>query len=358
MSTVNIDISDDKPAEPKGQWQAALAHEPDGGERLDKWLAGWTDLSRARIRTLIDTAQVRADGDIIDSPSAKVRPGTEYAVFVPPPVDDNPTPENIPLDILFEDDQLIVVNKPSGMTVHPAPGSRTGTLVHALLYHCKDTLSGIGGVMRPGIVHRIDKDTSGVMVVAKTDRAHRYLSKQFAKHTIERVYVCFARGGPKPREGSIESRLARSQHDRKKIAVVRGTVGDIEASEHGRHAITHYKLMQGYGQQPHAALGTPQVSRIECRLETGRTHQIRVHLAHLGCPLLGDPLYGKQRAFLTTKNPNELAVRDALASFKRQALHAARLGFIHPISKEEMVFESDLPPDMAALEVTLKGLNA
>lgn len=340
-----------------GSWQAQMAHEPDGGERLDKWLAGWTDLSRSRIRTLIDTGQVRGDGDICPNPSAKVIPGTEYAVFVPPPVDDTPTPEDIPIEILFEDDQLIVVNKPSGMTVHPAPGSRTGTLVHALLHHCADSLSGIGGVLRPGIVHRIDKDTSGVLVVAKTDRAHRYLSKQFAKHTIERLYICFTRGAPKPRSGTIESRLARSQHDRKKIAVVRGTVGNMDISEHGRHAITHYEFTKGYGQQPNAAIGSPQVSRVECRLETGRTHQIRVHLAHVGCPLLGDPLYGKQRAFLTTKNPGELAVREGLSTFKRQALHAAKLGFIHPISKELMTFESPLPPDMAELERLFQGLN-
>lgn len=327
------------------------------GERLDKWIASWTDLSRGRILGLIAAGDVRAEGEVIKKPSLRVQPGIEYAVFVPPPVDDTPRPENIPLDILYEDDWLIVVNKPSGMTVHPAPGSRSGTLVHALLYHCKDTLSGIGGVMRPGIVHRIDKDTSGVMVVAKNDRAHRYLSKQFAKHTIERVYVCFARSAPKLRSGTIESRLARSQHDRKKIAVVRGTVGDIYASEHGRHAITHYKTIKGYGQQPHAALGMPQVSRIECRLETGRTHQIRVHLAHIGCPLLGDPVYGKQRAFLTTKNPNELAVREALSGFKRQALHAARLGFIHPFTKEDMLFNSGLPEDMQALERTFAGLD-
>ena len=340
-----------------GRWITQAAHEPDGGERLDKWIAGWTDLSRSRIRTLIETGQVRSECNIVISPSTKVQPGNEYALFLPPPVDDTPKAEDIPLDILFEDDQVIVVNKPSGMTVHPAPGSRSGTLVHALLHHCTDSLSGIGGVLRPGIVHRIDKDTSGVMVVAKTDRAHRYLSKQFAKHSIERLYICFVRGGPKPRQGTIESRLARSQHDRKKIAVVRGTVGNMEASEHGRHAITHYKTTQGYGQQLHTAIGTPQISRVECRLETGRTHQIRVHMAHIGCALLGDPLYGKQRAFLTTKDPAELAVREALSRFKRQALHAARLGFIHPISKEELVFDSPLPQDMAELEQKFQELR-
>ncbi len=339
-----------------GTWHTQTAIADDAGIRVDKWLAGWTELSRARLRVLIESGQVRADGDIISSVTAKTREGAEYAVFVPPPVDDTPMPENIPLDIVFEDDQLIIVNKPAGMTVHPAPGSRSATLVNALLHHCKDSLSGIGGVMRPGIVHRIDKDTSGLLVVAKTDIAHRYLSKQFAKHTVERVYICLARSAPKPRQGRIESRIARSEADRKKQAVVRGTFGDMEAKEHGRHAVTNYKFIKGYGQQPGAALGTPQISRIECRLETGRTHQIRVHLAHIGCPLLGDPLYGKQRAFLTTKNPGELAVRDAMANFKRQALHAASLGFKHPITKEMMSFEMPLPEDMAGLVAALEGL--
>ena len=333
------------------------ALETDAGQRLDKWLASWTGLSRSRTRALIEGESVRADGDLVTNPSSKVKPGLEYGVFVPPPVDDTPVPENIPLDILYEDGHLIVVNKPAGMTVHPAPGSRSGTLVHALLYHAKDSLSGIGGVLRPGIVHRIDKDTSGILVVAKSDTAHQRLSKQFAKHTVERVYVCFTRGAPKPREGQIISRLARSPNDRKKQAVVRGTVNDIEASEHGRHAITNYKFIKGYGQSPNAAVGSPQVSRVECRLETGRTHQIRVHMGHIGCTLLGDPLYGKQRAFMTATNPGEIAVRDALSTFKRQALHAAVLGFIHPVTKEAMRFECPLPPEMVALETALEQLN-
>lgn len=328
----------------------------DAGQRLDKWLSGWTQLSRSRVRALIEGESVRADGDLVTNPSAKVKNGLEYAVFIPPPVDDTPAAEDIPLDILFEDEHLIVVNKPSGMTVHPAPGSRAGTLVNALLHHAKDSLSGIGGVMRPGIVHRIDKDTSGIIVVAKSDTAHQRLSKQFAKHSVERVYICFTRSAPKPREGRIESRLARSPHDRKKQAVVKGTMGNMEASEHGRHAVTNYKFIKGYGVQPGAAVGTPQVSYIECRLETGRTHQIRVHLAHAGCPLLGDPLYGKQRAFLTTKNPGELAVKEALSKFKRQALHAAVLGFIHPITKEVLRFEAPLPEDMASLKEVLSQL--
>lgn len=329
----------------------------DAGQRLDKWLASWADLSRSRTRALIESEAVRGNGDLLTNPSAKVKEGVEYAIFVPPPVDDTPVPEDIPLDILFEDDHLIVVNKPAGMTVHPAPGSRSGTLVHALLFHARDSLSGIGGVLRPGIVHRIDKDTSGILVVAKSDTAHQRLSKQFAKHTVERVYSCFVRSAPKPREGRIESRLARSPHDRKKQAVVRGTYGDMEASEHGRHAVTNYKFIKGFGQAPNAAVGTPQVSHVECRLETGRTHQIRVHMGHIGCPLLGDPLYGKQRAFKTATNPGEIAVRDALAAFKRQALHATVLGFTHPISKERLRFECPLPADMLALQAALEQLE-
>jgi len=339
-------------------WFTKGATPEDRGIRLDKWLAQHTGLSRARIKSLIETEQVRANGELIINPSAKIREGVEYAVHIPPPVDDTPQPENIPLDIRYEDDHLIVVHKPQGMTVHPAPGSRSATLVNALLYHCKDSLSGIGGVLRPGIVHRIDKDTSGILVVAKSDRAHRHLSKQFANHSIHRLYTCFARGAPKPRSGCIESRMARSPNDRKKMAVVRGTLGNINASEHGRHAITNYTFVKGYGQRPNSAVGTPLISQIECRLETGRTHQIRVHMGALGCPLLGDPLYGKQRAFKTAKSPAEMALKDALSKLKRQALHAAELGFIHPISKEELLFKSDLPEDMATLKTALDNLGA
>lgn len=326
------------------------------GTRLDKWLASWADLSRSRIRTLLENQSVRCNGDLTTNPASKVIVGAEYAIFVPPPIDDSPLPEDIPLDILYEDSDLIVVNKPSGMTVHPAPGSRSGTLVNALLFHAKDSLSGIGGVLRPGIVHRIDKDTSGVLVVAKNDRAHQRLSKQFAKHSVKRTYTCFARGYPKPKSGRIESRLARSPHDRKKQSIVRGTFGNIEASEHGRHAVTNYKFIKGFGQKPNAAIGTPWVSEIECQLETGRTHQIRVHMAHIACPLLGDPLYGKQRAFKTAKNPHEVTIREALSKFKRQALHARSLGFIHPTTKEELFFETPLPPDMAKLADVLNLL--
>jgi len=342
--------------EQNGKWETRVAEESDDGERLDKWLSGWTELSRSRIRDLVETGNVRANGDIVGKVTMKVRPEIEYAVRVPPPVDDTPQPENIPLDILFEDDYLIVLNKPSGMTVHPAPGSRSATLVNALLFHCAESLSGIGGVMRPGIVHRLDKDTSGVMVVAKTDKAHQGLSKQFAKHSIDRIYMCLVRGAPKPRSGRIASRLARSPNDRKKQSVVKGTLDDIEASDVGRHAVTHYRYVKGYGRAQHASIGTPKISQLECQLETGRTHQIRVHLSHIGCPLLGDPLYGKQRAYATSNQAAEEAVRVAVADFKRQALHARHLGFIHPITKEHHSFDAPVPPDMQHLLDVLEDL--
>lgn len=342
--------------EQTGTWETRTAETADAGQRLDKWLSTWTNLSRSRIRGLVETGNVRAGGDIVGKVTSKVRPEIEYAVRVPPPVDDTPLPENIPLDILFEDDHLIVLNKSSGMTVHPAPGSRNATLVNALLYHCADTLSGIGGVMRPGIVHRLDKDTSGVMVAAKTDRAHQGLSKQFAKHSIDRIYTCLVRGAPKPRSGRIASRLARSPKDRKKQAVVRGTVNDMESSDVGRHAVTHYRFIKGYGRAQHASIGTPKISQLDCQLETGRTHQIRVHLAHVGCPLLGDPLYGKQRAYATSNQAAEEAVRVAVASFKRQALHARHLGFIHPVTKEHLSFDAPIPPDMQHLLDVLADL--
>ena len=337
-------------------WQTRLAEPQDAGERLDRWLSGWTELSRARIRTLIEAGEVRADGDIARKVTAKVRDGVEYAVHVPPPVDDTPKAEDIPLAVLFEDEHLIVIDKAAGMTVHPAPGSRSGTLVNALLHYCADSLSGIGGVMRPGIVHRLDKDTSGVMVVAKHDKAHRGLAKQFADHSMERAYQCLVRGRPNPREGQVVSRLARSPHDRKKMAVVRGTVNNLDHTDHGRHAVTHYKSLRGFGQRRGASVGSPLVAELECRLETGRTHQIRVHMAHLNCPLLGDPLYGNHRQFLSDSSEVEERVRDAVATFKRQALHARLLGFVHPVTKEEMRFETQPPEDYRTLVAALERL--
>lgn len=343
------------------------AHFEDTALRLDRWLANWSGLSRVRVKALLDAGKVSVEGEVVRKAKAKIIEEADYCIEVPPAVSDTPTPEDIPLDIIYEDEALLVVNKPAGMTVHPAVGNRTGTLVNALLYHCQkdgvSTLSGIGGVLRPGIVHRIDKDTSGLLVVAKTDRAHQGLSKQFQKHTVERTYISFVRAGPKPREGRVETRLARSKGDRKKMAVVRERTneelrryGELPESEHGKHAITNYKLLKGYGQQPNAAVGTPMASKVQCNLETGRTHQIRVHMGHIGCPLLGDPLYGKQRAFKGMKADPDARAKSTLREFKRQALHAKTLGFIHPVSKAPVQFNSELPEDMQRLESFLERL--
>lgn len=306
------------------------------GERLDKVLAGLADgLSRARLQALLAAGAVTREGAVLTDPSARAQAGT-YEVAVPPPAPADPEPQDIPLTVLFEDAHLIVVDKPAGMAVHPAPGTPDGTLVNALLHHCGDSLSGVGGVARPGIVHRIDKDTSGVLVCAKSDAAHQGLSALFAAHDIERAYVALTRGAPYPPRGTIETRLGRSTHDRKKMAVLRTG---------GREAITHYdtKAIFGPAERPLAA-------RVACRLETGRTHQIRVHLASKGAPCLGDPVYGSGLP--------AAPVREAMAraGLFRQALHAAVLGFVHPVTGETVRFESPLPPDMAALEALLTKL--
>ncbi|PHR91332.1 MAG: RNA pseudouridine synthase [Robiginitomaculum sp.] len=340
-----------------------LAGEDDAGKRLDKYLVEWSELSRSRLKALILSGNVAEDGVPVIKPTAKVKAEAEYIITIPAPIAAEPEPEDIALDILFEDDHLIVVNKPSGMTVHPAVGNWTGTLVNALLFHCRDSLSGIGGVTRPGIVHRIDKDTSGILVVAKDDKTHQGLSAQFADHSAERTYICFTRGAPLPREGRIETRIARHPNDRKKMAVVKEVpayiierFGPQEESTKGKHAITNYKFLLGYGQQKGGSIGSPLVSKVECRLETGRTHQIRVHLAHINCTLLGDQTYGKTGAFKTANSVSELKLKSALETFKRQALHARSLGFVHPITQEALQFESPMPADMLALEAALSKL--
>jgi 23S rRNA pseudouridine1911/1915/1917 synthase len=302
--------------------------------RIDKALAGLLpELSRARVQALIAEGRVTRDRAPLTDPAARAAAG-DYRLEIPPPVAAEPRPEAIPLRVLFEDAHLIVVDKPAGMAAHPAPGSESGTLVNALLSHCGDSLSGIGGVARPGIVHRIDKDTSGIIVAAKTDAAHQGLSALFAAHDIERVYVALTRGAPRARSGVVEAAIARSTHDRKKMALVRAG---------GRHAVTHYAVERLFG-----PADKPLAARLACRLETGRTHQIRVHLASLGCPCLGDPTYGS--------GPPAEKVRAAIAAagLTRQALHAAVLGFRHPITGEALRFESPLPPDMAALQAGLE----
>ncbi|WP_397415625.1 RluA family pseudouridine synthase [Phenylobacterium sp.] len=306
------------------------------GERLDKALAGrLTDVSRARLQALIAEGRLRRDGVVITDGAARAVPG-DYVLDVPPPAPASPEAESIPLAVLFEDAHLIVIDKPAGLTMHPAPGSETGTLVNALLAHCGASLSGIGGVARPGIVHRIDKETSGVVVAAKSDAAHQGLSALFAAHDIERAYVAFTRGAPDPRRGTIEAAIARSTHDRKKMAVARSG---------GRAALTHYRVERIFGPEER-----PLAARVVCRLETGRTHQIRVHLASKGAPCLGDPVYGAGQP--------AAPVRAAMAEagLARQALHAAVLGFVHPVTGETLRFESPLPADMAELEARLAAL--
>ena len=326
----------------------AVATDDDAGERLDRWMAAaWPDLSRSRCKALVEEGRLSFDGAPLTDPSTKVRAGGVYGLTIPAPVPATPQPEDIPLDVLFEDDHLIVLNKPSGLAVHPAIGHWSGTLVHALLHHCAGGLSGIGGVERPGIVHRLDKDTSGVLVAAKTDAAHQGLSTLFAAHDIERLYLAACRSAPRPRAGTIETRLARSVHDRKKMAVIE----NLE-SEKGRRAVTHYQTRTTYGQEPGAPVGTPAAGLIECRLETGRTHQIRAHLAHIGCPVLGDPVYGKQRAWKRIAT----AQGEELKAFRRQALHAAVLGFVHPVTGEALRFETEPPKDMQRLIKFLERL--
>jgi 23S rRNA pseudouridine1911/1915/1917 synthase len=294
------------------------------GWRLDRALAAsLPDLSRERIKALISAGQVSGPaGSLVRDPSAKALAGG-YEICVPAPAAAHNEPQDIALDVVYEDKYLIVVDKPAGMVVHPAAGNFDGTLVNALLHHCAGRLSGIGGVARPGIVHRIDKDTSGLIVAAKTDIAHEGLSAQFARHSIDRRYQAVVAGVPNPPAGSVDAPLARSSANRQKMAIV--------AEGRGKRAVTHYRLLRAFGD---AAL-------VECRLETGRTHQVRVHMASIGHSLLGDPVYGRNRP----------AHRELLKrlDFKRQALHAAELGFVHPVSKENLSFKSAVPSDMQEL---------
>ncbi len=340
-----------------------LAGVDDAGKRLDKFLTEWSDFSRSRLKNLILSGNVRGDNVPVTNPAAKVKAECEYSIHEPAPIPATPESENIPLDVVFEDEHLIVINKPVGMTVHPAVGNWSGTLVNALLHHCGASLSGIGGVLRPGIVHRIDKDTSGILVVAKHDKAHQGLSQQFADHSLERTYISFTRSAPTPRAGRIETRIGRHPGDRKKMAVLKDPddytimrMAENGQSLPGKIAVTNYKFIQGYGQQKGGSIGSPLVSKVECKLETGRTHQIRVHMAHILCPLLGDRTYGKSGAYKTATSASEIKLRTALSGFKRQALHAKSLGFIHPISDEFLQFDSPLPEDMARLEKILSEL--
>ncbi len=296
-----------------------------GGARLDKALAEASGLSRERVKALLGEGRITLDGQPAPGASAKAVAGAHFAIAVPPAAEAQAAPQAIPLTVVYEDDDLIVIDKPAGLVVHPAAGNPDGTLVNALLHHCGESLSGIGGVARPGIVHRIDKDTSGLLVVAKNDAAHEGLARQFADHSIERAYLAVVNGHPVPPAGTIDARIGRSDANRKKMAVLPAE------TQRGKHAITHYKTLKLMN----------NCALVECRLETGRTHQVRVHLASIGHALLGDPTYGRPHAKLRP-------VLSALG-FRRQALHAAVLGFVHPISGESIRFESELPLDMREL---------
>lgn len=312
------------------------------GERLDRALQRHLpDLSRSRLKQLILSGQVSArgaapDANVIRDPARKVKQGQTFVVILPEPEAATPQPQAIPLDIRFEDAHLIVIDKPAGLVVHPAPGNPDGTLVNALIAHCGDSLIGIGGVRRPGIVHRLDKDTSGLIVAAKTELAHRALSADFAARRIARAYAAVVWGVPLPVAGEIAGNIGRSMTNRKKMAVV--------GAGRGKPAVTRYKTERAFGDA--AAL-------IECRLLTGRTHQIRVHLAERGHPLIGDPVYSGRHGRVLGRSGTAAA---AAAYFPRQALHARHLGFRHPASGDELAFDSDLPPDMKSLLVTLERL--
>ncbi len=300
------------------------------GMRLDLFLKeNLPQMSRARLQKLIAGGFVGVDDNIVTDKDFRVREGDAFTVFVPPAEEAEPAAENIPLDVVYEDDDLIVVNKPAGMVVHPAPGACHGTLVNALLWHCRDNLSGVGGVKRPGIVHRIDKDTSGLLVAAKNDFAHQGLAAQFFEHSIERTYYAVVYGRPEPATGTIEGNIARSRFDRQKMAI---------SKTGGKPAVTHYRCLQSLN---------GAVSLVQCNLETGRTHQIRVHMSSVGCHLVGDKLYtgaGKNRLAGLPDN-----VRGVVRAFPRQALHAASLGFVHPQSGEKMQFFAPFPEDMRLL---------
>ncbi len=311
------------------------------GERIDRLLANTLpDRSRTYLKRLVESGCLCTSDDggrTIVEPSYRVKPGERFLLRIPASVDADPQGEDIPLDVVYEDDDLIVINKPAGLVVHPAPGNLTGTLVNALIAHCGDSLKGIGGVRRPGIVHRLDKDTSGLMVSAKTGPAHEGLTRQFSEHTIERAYAAFVWGMPNPSHGSIDGNIGRSPRNRKKMAVLPAG---------GKTARTNYRT--------EAAYAAGAASLVECRLETGRTHQIRVHMAHLGNSVIGDPVYGGGATRARQAPLTDEAV-DAISRLHRQALHARLLGFDHPVTGEFIRFETGLPDDLAALARILKG---
>ncbi len=306
------------------------------GQRIDRLLSEQAGApSRSRIKTLIEEGRLSRQGTGIREPADMARSGATYTLVLPPPVSATPLPQPMAFPILFEDRDLIVLDKPAGMVVHPAPGNPDGTLVNALLAHCGPGFTGIGAERRPGIVHRLDKDTSGVMVVAKTQLANDALTTAFATRDLERSYLALAWGLPVPLAGSIEGAIGRDKRDRKRMAVV---------GHGGKAALTHYQVLRAYG---------TAVSLLRCRLATGRTHQIRVHLSTSGHPIVGDPVYCRRIPSMAKTLP--ISARGVLLDFPRQALHAASLGFAHPRTKEAMRFETPVPPDMAALIDLMEG---
>jgi len=312
-----------------------------GGDRLDRFLAAAAaNLSRTRVKSLIEAGHASIDGATVKDPSLLLRAGQTASLRLPPPADPKPLGEKVPLIIVFEDEHLLVIDKPAGLVVHPAAGHQSGTLVNALLAHCGASLSGISGVKRPGIVHRLDRDTSGLLVAAKTDAAHHGLAKLFADHgktlPLAREYLAFVWGAPARPFGTIDAQLSRHATSRQKIAVV--------PAGRGRRALTHWRLIESFA---------GKASLISCRLETGRTHQIRVHMTHIGHPVLGDPVYAAGFKSKTARLP--LAAQARLASLSRQALHAAVLGFPHPVTGVQLYFTSALPPDLRSLRDALAG---
>ncbi len=305
------------------------------GSRLDKFLAeSFADHSRSRIKTLIVDGHVTTAGAKVTDPSRRVKPGENFEVSLPALKPAIPIGQKIDLNIVYEDQDLIVIDKPAGLVVHPAPGNPDRTLVNALIAHCGDSLSGIGGEARPGIVHRLDKDTSGLMVAAKNDVAHRGLAAQFSDHSLDRAYKAVVWGVPKTKAGKIEGNIGRNPRNRKKMAVVK---------RGGKHALTNYKVEKKIG-----SAKEKWASLVECRLETGRTHQIRVHLTSIGHPIIGDPVYGSKDAKKLGGNVSE-AFQEAVSNLDRQALHAFLIGFIHPVSGRKISFESPLSRDILTL---------
>jgi 23S rRNA pseudouridine1911/1915/1917 synthase len=318
----------------------------EGSQRLDRVLAVRSpDLSRSRLKALILAGQVSVGANVVRDPAFHVRAGDTIAIDLPPATDPEPKGENIPLDIVYEDADIIVLNKPKGLVVHPAAGHESGTLVNALIAHCGDSLSGVGGVRRPGIVHRLDKDTTGLMVVAKNDRAHQSLSAQFADHgrtgAMRRGYMAFAWGVPSWKSGTVNEPIDRHPYSRDKMAVRQG----------GREAVTHWETLEAFNGQD----GKPVASLMACQLETGRTHQIRVHLAYLGHPLLGDTVYGS--GFKTKAKHLGPKAQSALNALGRQALHAYLLALEHPTTGEIMRWEAPLPEDLLLLQTALRSTD-